>query len=183
MRGLTGGIPAGSKSLQIALDISSLGRFASLASATIDGCNALASRNARYASVVMTQLGDTGRPARAMRANEAPLPPTSGRVADTSSSAKTSEPLAAGSPGESGSGCGSSQDALTGLNQRIDRRLQFVSIVHRPFLHVYTRCAPGVGSHADAFFSGGEATAWGGASFAVGLAAAPGFSAATVFPG
>ena len=48
------------------------------------------------------------------------------------------------------------------------------SFVRRAFL---------VGTHAAAFFSGGAATAWEGASFAVGLAAAPGFSAATVLPG
>ncbi|PNG49032.1 hypothetical protein WDL1P2_00295 (plasmid) [Variovorax sp. WDL1] len=96
----SGGILAGPKSSRISLEASSLERFASLASATIDACNALASINARYASVVMSKPGGTGKPARAMRANEAPLPPTSGRVADTSSSARTSDPLAAGGPGE-----------------------------------------------------------------------------------
>ncbi len=46
--------------IEVALEISSLDRVASLANAMIDACNALVSTNARSVSVVMRKPGGTG---------------------------------------------------------------------------------------------------------------------------
>ena len=48
---------------------------------SICGCNPFDSTNARYASVVMTNPGGTGNPARAISPELAPLPPATANVA------------------------------------------------------------------------------------------------------